>query len=274
MEFRRQGRRLKGKKALVLHTVICPPGGATHGSESRSIAKRVDTGSVWVFHNNPKGAFFSGDGTAAYTPNKDLPLAHLIRASTAAPTFFAPERIQVAPGVEGLFVDGGVSPHNNPALMLFMLATISGYGYRWPTGADKISLISVGTGFQPLSSANLPPSWAPSAALAVLGLRSIIEDNVWLTQALLQWMSVSPTPWKIDGEVGDMAADRLGPAALLTYARYDLMLERECLQKELSTSVSGAALARLREIDIPEVASELLDLGRAAAQIQVKAEHL
>lgn len=254
-------------------------GDETLGSENVKtglaiVAKRVDTGSVWIFHNNPRGVFFAGDGGGAYTPNKDLPLAQLVRASTAAPTFFAPERIVVAPGVEGLFVDGGVSPHNNPALMLFMLATISGYGYRWPTGADNLSIISVGTGLQPISAASLPPSWAPSVALAVLGLRSIIEDNIWLNQALLQWMGTSPTPWRIDGEVGDLSGDRLGPAPLLTYARYDLMLEHAWLEQELGVRISNEDLASYCAIDVPEIANDLLELGRTAAKKQVQSEHL
>ncbi len=115
---------------------------------------------------------------------------------------------------------------------------------------------------------------APSAALAVLGLRSIIEDNVWLNQALLQWMGTSPTPWKIDGEMGDLSGDRLGPAPLLTYARYDLVLKQEWVKKELDLTITREILASFCAIDVPEIAHDLLELGRTAAKKQVQPEHL
>jgi hypothetical protein len=63
--------------------------------------------------------------------NKDLPLRKIVRASGAAPTFFAPESIEVFKGNAGFFVDGAVSPFNNPALLLFLVATTPSYGYGW-----------------------------------------------------------------------------------------------------------------------------------------------
>src|SRR5262249_37131796 len=107
------------------------------------VAKRLDTESIWVFHNNPKGRFYSDRGRDRKgIPNKDMKLLNLIRASTAAPRYFTPQFIEIARDdetgkvIQGAFVDGGVSPHNNPALLLFMLATISGYGFKWRTGVD------------------------------------------------------------------------------------------------------------------------------------------
>ncbi len=94
-------------------------GQATIGSDALRtglaiVAKRIDTGSVWVFHNHPNGHYFNAVGHHANAvPNRTLPLIDLLRASTAAPTFFAPMRIEVAPGIVGTFVDGSVSPHNN-----------------------------------------------------------------------------------------------------------------------------------------------------------------
>ena len=46
--------------------------------------------------------------------------------------------------VDGAFVDGGVSPFNDPALQLLMLAALQGHGFHWPTGKDRLLLISVG----------------------------------------------------------------------------------------------------------------------------------
>ena len=140
------------------------------------VAKRIDTGSVWLFHNHPRGMFYGAEGTPEFTPNRNLLLSDLLRASSAAPSYFAPEPIEVAPGVKGLFVDGGVSPHNNPALLLMMLATIQGYGFRWPTGADRLMVASVGTG-----APGPRPMWKdyatmPPVLLAIESLRSMMQD--------------------------------------------------------------------------------------------------
>ena len=52
-----------------------------------------------------------------------------------------PERSQISPRdgsvVDGEFVDGGVSPFNDPALQLLMLAALQGHGFHWPTGKDQ-----------------------------------------------------------------------------------------------------------------------------------------
>jgi hypothetical protein len=231
------------------------------------VAKRLDTGSVWTFHNNPKGAYFgSEDAKAGSTPNKDIELAQLVRASTAAPTFFEPEYIKIAEGISGVFVDGGVSPHNNPALLLFMLATIKGYGFRWNTGADRLRLISLGTGFHPMSADQVPTN---PLLLGVTGLRSILEDNSWLVQTMLQWLGKSPTPWPIDGEIGDLRDDQLGSEPLLSYERYDVELTQKWLADTLNVKVSPAELAQLCTIDDPKRAQAMLTLGRAAAATQI-----
>ncbi len=80
--------------------------------------------------------------------NLDLPLWQLVRASTAAPTYFPPEDRH--PHRRGqprfVFVDGGVTMYNNPAFQLFLMATVEPYKLGWPTGEDKMLLVSIGTG--------------------------------------------------------------------------------------------------------------------------------
>jgi hypothetical protein len=237
------------------------------------VAKRIDTGSVWVFHNNPAGPFFSPVEGQNWTANRDLPLARLLRASTAAPTFFAPEFIEVAHDVKGTFVDGGVSPHNNPALLMLMLATLRGYGFRWPMGADRMMLISIGTGEPVMTPDRMPGPHAPALSLATLALQSVMQDCSWLGQTLLQWMGESPAPWRIDGEIGDLADDRLTPAPLLHYQRYQMMLDERWL-REIGATVLPGEIRQLELMDQPRGVPRLLDLARHAAAEQVKAEHL
>jgi uncharacterized protein len=270
----------KFRAAPLLAQIAAQVGDATLGSDAvrtglAIVAKRIDTGSVWVFHNHPRGPFFDpADRDPGAVANKDLLLSRLLRASTAAPTFFAPEHIEVAHGVTGTFVDGGVSPHNNPALLLFLLATLRGYGFRWPVGADRMMLVSVGTGFRPMAPERMPSRAAPSAVLAVLALRSLIEDCSWLGQLLLQFLGTSPAPWTVDSEVGDLANECLTPQPALHYQRYDMVLTPEWLARQLGETLSPREVAQLAHTDRPALLPRLLELARIAAVRQVQAAHL
>ena len=103
--------------------------------------KRLDTGSPWPLNNGGRGKYAAQDGA--------LRLTQIVRASTAAPTYFAPEAIWISrrdgTSVDGAFVDGGVTPFNDPALQLLMLAAFQGHGFCWPTGKDGLLLVSIGT---------------------------------------------------------------------------------------------------------------------------------
>lgn len=109
------------------------------------VTKRVDTGSPWVLTNNPRAKYWDDPQDQSYLGNRHFRVADLVHASTAAPYYFAPKRIPISKQ-PGLFVDGGVSPYNNPALLMFMLAGIKGYGFQWHLGADHLLIVSVGTG--------------------------------------------------------------------------------------------------------------------------------
>ena len=242
------------------------------------VAKRLDTESVWIFHNNPDGKFYWLEGSKSkHIPNKDMPLVNLIRASTAAPTFFEPQSIEVARDADkvlsGMFVDGGVSPHNNPGLLMFMLATISGYEFRWPTGENELLLVSIGNGAAGSSPTPLEAAQMTAGMLAYKSMLSMLRDSSSLHQALLQWMSRCPTPWPIDSEIGDLSLDQLGARPLLHYLRYDAILKKEWLKEQLNLNYQDRALEGIRRFDRPDLAEEWLKIGRAAANVQVKETH-
>ena len=101
----------------------------------------------------------------------------------------------------------------------------------------------------------------------------MIDDCSWHAQAVLQWLSRSPNPWQIDSEAGDFADD--GPAdPMLSYQRYDLLLETDWLARELGETLNQRAVKRLTAIDRPDTVEELLALARKAAAKQVRPEHL
>jgi hypothetical protein len=236
----------------------------------------VDTGSAWVLTNNPRSKFWFGNDERVVA-NKEYRLADVVRASAAAPHYFKPHRIRVALDDKtspGLFVDGAVSPYNNPALQMLMLAGIGGYGLDWPLGEDNLFIVSVGTGSYRLRSdgRGIP------AKQAVTALSGVIGDGEALTLTLLQWLSASSNPWKINSEIGDLSEDYLGQRQglakpLLRFQRYDAPLEADWLKENLERDFSQAELANLRDFTNPRNLRQLYEIGRKAASKQIRAEH-
>jgi hypothetical protein len=142
-----------------------------------------------------------------------------------APSYFNPERVTIASekgkkAVIGTFVDGGVSPFNNPALQALMYATLGGYEVNWKTGPEQMLLVSVGTGAS-------DPSRAPSqiaAEGAIKALLGLMDDCAALVETVMQWMSSTSTVRVIDREIGDLRGDQMAGSPVLSYLRYDVAL--------------------------------------------------
>ncbi|WP_116597748.1 patatin-like phospholipase family protein [Primorskyibacter marinus] len=237
------------------------------------VVKRIDTGSPWIIHNNPKGMYFNEIAGSRSTANKDYLLRQVVRASSAAPTYFEPELINVTSDMQGAFVDGGVSPYNNPALQLLMLAALKNHGLNWPVGSDKIQIVSLGTGTKTLAMEQEKVMKMSAAELGVRGLSSLMDDNAALNEQLLQWMSDSPTARSIDSEVGDLSSDFLGGGTpLLTYLRYNVEFDTAWLKDHLNVDYSMEQLESIAEMDKPQNMDDLTDIGKAAC-ILIKEEH-
>jgi hypothetical protein len=228
------------------------------------VAKRADTGSTWLLSNHPLGTY--------YEMNRSILVRDAVRASTAAPSFFEPEKLMVSPGQYGAFVDGGVSTAANPALQLFLLATLKGFHFDWPTGEDQLLLVSVGTGVwrqhddvDRVVNQHLW-DWAVQVPLMLM------EDSNWMNQLLLQYLSRTRTPWQIDAEVGDLGSDLLTPEPALSYVRYDVWLDREGL-RQLGLDDLIHNEMRLRDISAASAVDDLVRVGQRGAERQVRSEH-
>lgn len=237
------------------------------------MTKRLDTGSPWPLGNNPAGRYFRAAKDDLWISNSDYPLWQVVRASTAAPSYFDPEPITIAaaPGKTtqtGSFVDGGVSPFNNPSLQAFMYATLCGYRVNWTARADRLLLVSVGTGLSDLSQS---PSRI-AAAGALRALFSLMDDCAALVEIVMQWMSKSPTAREIDADLGDCADDLLGQSPLLTYLRYNASLLPADVQA-LLPGLPAKQVGSLAEMDNPDNLDALFRLGEAAGAARVKADH-
>ena len=131
-------------KALGADTTLGSPGLRTL---LMMVMRNATTDSPWPLSNNP---FARYNQLARKDCNLRLPLWQLVRASTAAPTFFPPEVITLGEGTPEaytfIFVDGGVTTYNNPAFLAFQMTTAAPYAVNWATGVDKLLIVSVGTG--------------------------------------------------------------------------------------------------------------------------------
>ena len=96
------------------------------------VLRNATTDSPWPLSNNPAAKY---NDAARADCNLKLPLWQLVRASTAAPTYFPPEVVHI--GRDFIFVDGGVTTYNNPAFQLFLMATSEPYHLLWPTGLSS-----------------------------------------------------------------------------------------------------------------------------------------
>ena len=138
--------------------------------------RNTSTGSPWPVSSNPTARYNQGPRS-----NLELPLWQLVRASSAAPTFFVPEEVEVG-GHTFVFSDGAVTTLNNPALQLFLMATLPAYNLGWPTGRDELLLVSVGTGTTEQVRAGLRPddlnllSYATSVPEALIHSAAVQND--------------------------------------------------------------------------------------------------
>ncbi len=223
-------------------------------------SKRIDKGSPWILTNNPKAKYWewnsphwqgyynaNGGPGEKFIANKHYILQQVVQASASAPFFLSPVEKQISPEEKALFFDGGVSPHNNPAMQAFLVATMkwrdnakpwptwkgepkSPFGFGWKTGADNISVLSLGTGaFRP--TFNVSDFKGKMAGLkAIEALRGMIPDTSTNGLTWLQAMSDPAFPIKINSELGDMDDLGIMNDSLLHFQRIDVDLDEPAIR--------------------------------------------
>jgi len=234
------------------------------------VLRNATTDSPWPISSNPS-AKYNDIAVRGDKSNLHLPLWQLVRASTAAPTYFPPEVIDIGGGQQFIFVDGGVTMYNNPAFHLFLMATTEPYLLRWPTGEDKMLLISVGTGASANANKNLTPqemhliynaSHIPSALMA-----AALHEQDFLCRVFGRCLVGDP----LDREIGDVIGQGIpNVPKLFTYARYNAELSREGLN---ALGLPDTKPADVQQMDSVDHIGEMQEVGRALAQQKVKSEH-
>jgi hypothetical protein len=234
------------------------------------VMRNGSTGGSWPVTNNPKAKYNRrtlADGKPNLQCNLDFPLWRLLRASTAAPTFFPPEEIKIGDEMH-LFMDGGMTPFNNPALITFLTATLPGYNIGWTAKREDIHLISVGTG---LARARMPGKAADKMHL-LDHLRyiapALIGSSAWEQDIICRVLGDCVHGALLDAEIGMLEMPTLlsEHEQKFTYARYDYPLdERHPKIKDLPEGQF--------QLDNIELIPLLQELGAEYAEQHVRLEH-
>lgn len=232
------------------------------------VMRNATTDSPWPISNNPYARY---NDPSRPDCNLQLPLWQLIRASTAAPTYFPPEVIEVEKGEPFVFVDGGITSFNNPAFQLFLMATTKPYKLNWPVGEDKMLLVSVGTGMTPSANKNLKPGemnllYNAGAIPSALMFAAQNQQDM-----LCRIFGKCLEGDIIDREVGNMIdINAPGGKKLFTYVRYNADLSDEGLSALGLTQINPADVQKMDAVD---KIKELQAVGKAIADQKVKKEH-
>ena len=224
------------------------------------VMRNATTDSPWPVSNNPQAKYSL---ITRKDSNLKFPLWQLVRASTAAPTYFPPEVISVGEK-KFVFVDGGVTMYNNPAFQLFLMATVEPYKLEWRTGEDNMLLVSVGTGSAANANADLAPNEmnllynASSIPSALMYAASNEQD--FLCRVFGKCLHGD----MLDREVGNMC-DVRGPVEkkLFSYVRYNADLSREGLEK---LDLPQIEPEHVQQMDSVAYIEELQKVGKAVAE--------
>ncbi len=228
------------------------------------------TDSPWPISNNPCATF---NDTALDDCNLKIPLYQLVRASTAAPAYFRPETLQwdpKNPEKTFTFVDGGVTPYNNPAFLMYRMATQKAYCLNWKTGEKNLLIVSVGTGSAP----------TPGAYGNIVNTLMELPSNLMYAMQVDQDINcrtvgrcVYGAP--VDMELSDMVPiDDKGNLLSLdsdagrhfSYVRYNADLSEKGLE---SLGLSHIDSDKVREMDSVKYIPQLREVGKAAGKKQV-----
>jgi hypothetical protein len=230
------------------------------------VMRNHSTGSPWPVSNNPAAKFNDPDSPEC---NLKLPVWQLVRASTAAPVYFPPETIEIG-GRKHVFVDGGITPYNNPALLLFQMATLPPYKVEWETGVDKMMLVSIGTGRIPGGIGSLRANQmtmlyhAQTIPIALMDSISLQQDMICRT------IGYCKQGEQIDSEIGslcDVSADEIAQRKF-TYFRYDHAYQPDEIESASKYGKGGLSLDNVSLIPL------LREVGRKYAKAHVRVDDL
>lgn len=231
------------------------------------VLRNATTDSPWPVSNNPRAKY---NLRSRADCNLEIPLWQLVRASTAAPTYFPPEVVSFG-NRNFVFVDGGITMYNNPSFQSFLMATVEPYGVNWPAAEDKLLLVSIGTGTSPAANADLDPQEMNvlfnATSIPSAFMFAALNEQDMLCRIFGKCLAGD----EIDREVGTLC-DVKGPIhpKLFTYVRYNAELTRESLD---GLGLREIEPENVQKLDSVEHVADLQRLGIVLAGRKIKSEH-
>jgi len=221
------------------------------------------TDSAWPLSNCTRAKYNRADRYLLPRPdrNLDIPLVDLLRGSTAAPVYFPPEQIDVGKD-PFVFQDGGITPFNNPALLLFLMATLPEYKLEWPAGEDQLLVVSVGTGAAPAVHERLVPRQV-GFLFNAKNLTSVFMNGASIGQDLLcRTLGTCRFGDPLDRELGDrINVSGASGSNLFSYVRYNASLSEESLAE--TGFRTARRRRRIRKLDGVKAVPDLRTIGRS-----------
>jgi hypothetical protein len=226
------------------------------------VLHNTETDSPWPLSNCTRAKYNRADRCLLDNPdrNLDLPLTELVRASAAAPVYFKPQEVRV--GRRFVFQDGGITPFNNPAFLLFLMATLPEYGLEWEPGEKRFLIVSVGTG----TSAAVHPGLAAKQVNVLFNakhLPSVFMNGASAGQDMMcRALGLTLAGGPIDRELGArIAARAIGGGNLFTYLRYNFEMNDAALE---SLGIATKRQKRqARKLDAVKYIRQLEEMGRS-----------
>ena len=202
-----------------------------------------------------------------------------------APIYFPPEFVQVGKNTF-TFVDGGMTAYNDPAFLLYRMATHPAYQLGWKTGEKNLLLVSLGTGMADTLGANA----SANIAVNLAGLPGALMHTIQIEQDincfdggplhlrgthrsgvagsdLPRYKLLLPTREDWEKTEHMPVSKDLGRAFL--YARYNADLSAESLEKLGCGEMDPEKVQKMDGVDQIE---NLLKIGLSAGE-QIKLEH-
>lgn len=253
------------------------------------VCRRVDVPSTWFFHNHPAGMQIFSSGPQSFSRGRiqghDVRLVEVVRASTAAPFYFAPQKLKL-PGVDngGIFIDGALTGFNSPALKaLKFVSEIP----KWGMIDQPIGIVSIGTGSLTRAPADEPVSFSGKlfgltpAGKALQALMSMITTTEDMADETLTF--ISNYSYKLHRPVyADQSSKEFDGSDFeepqimgfigknVGYVRLNVRLRQDWIREICGISLSRDQVETLRDMTDPAAASIAYDVGRAYGERTIR----
>ena len=160
-----------------------------------------------------------------------------------------------------------MTAHNNPALQLFLAATLPEYHLEWPTGRTSLLLVSIGTGFLAGRLKNLSRLRRHIIYVATNTPTGLMFAAANHNDVVCRSLATSASDARSTVNCSTLTQGL--PHQDVRYARYNVELSRAGTQA-LRSDADPRQLARL---DAVEHVDTLMELGSTYAKTNLYADH-